>query len=304
MVLATTASEAELNEVFDRAVALHTQDRTDEALGLYVDLLGFRRTSDFFRKQLMWPVLNNLIMLLHFGGHQQAALSAYREAITESGRKYPEEFETLYCRAMEITNTAPVPFKRAHRIYNLLALLKSTAAVAGDVVECGCYQGLSSYMLCSQLRLLDAAFDGTGFHIFDSFEGLSNPVAEDWVSDDHPDAGRVQSMCRPGNFAATLASVQAAMADFPGVAFHPGWIPDRFPEMPERQYRFIHVDVDLYQPTRDALDYFFPRLSPGGMIVSDDYNWPGARKAIDEFATERPVKLTVNEWQQAVLTHM
>ena len=43
------------------------------------------------------------------------------------------------------------------------------------------------------------------------------------------------------------------------------------------------MDVDLYQPTLDAFAYFFPRLEAGGLIVTDDYNWPGGRKAVDEF---------------------
>src|SRR5688572_31529904 len=42
-------------------------------------------------------------------------------------------------------------------------------------------------------------------------------------------------------------------------------------------------DVDVYQPTRDSLEYFYPRLVTGGILVCDDYGWPGARKAVDDF---------------------
>ena len=45
---------------------------------------------------------------------------------------------------------------------------------------------------------------------------------------------------------------------------------------------FVHLDVDLYEPTRACLDYFLPRLSPGGFVICDDYGaptFPGAARA-------------------------
>ncbi len=52
------------------------------------------------------------------------------------------------------------------------------------------------------------------------------------------------------------------------------------------QYAFVHVDVDLYQSVKDALDYFYPRLINTGIMIFDDYGFPttpGAKQAIDEF---------------------
>ncbi len=53
----------------------------------------------------------------------------------------------------------------------------------------------------------------------------------------------------------------------------------------DARFAFVHVDVDLYQPTRDAIDFFYPRLLPGGILLFDDYGFmtcPGARRAVDE----------------------
>ena len=66
---------------------------------------------------------------------------------------------------------------------------------------------------------------------------------------------------------------------------HPGWIPDRFPEVADERFSFVHVDVDLYEPHRDAIEFFWPRLTRGGVMVFDDYGsayCPGARQAVDE----------------------
>ena len=46
------------------------------------------------------------------------------------------------------------------------------------------------------------------------------------------------------------------------------------------------MDVDLFNPTKAGLEYFYPRLSPGGVIIIHDYNpdWPGIMKAVNDYA--------------------
>jgi hypothetical protein len=63
--------------------------------------------------------------------------------------------------------------KRQNRFYNLLSFHRWVADVSGWQVECGCWKGLSSYMLNHQSKRLNPAHDGSGFMIIDSFEGLS-----------------------------------------------------------------------------------------------------------------------------------
>jgi len=55
-------------------------------------------------------------------------------------------------------------------------------------------------------------------------------------------------------------------------------------EVKEADYAFVHLDADLYDPIKAGLEFFWPRLSPGGVIVVHDYNaWKGARQAVEEF---------------------
>ena len=52
------------------------------------------------------------------------------------------------------------------------------------------------------------------------------------------------------------------------------------------KFIFVHIDVDLYQPIKDALEFFYSRTLESGIIVLDDYgaiDFPGAKKAVDEF---------------------
>ena len=156
-------------------------------------------------------------------------------------------------------------------------------------------------MLCSFLRRRDPRFDGNGYHIFDSFEGLSEPTTDDDIPDGWINAQQLRGMTKAGYFAAPLAAVKPRLREFPEIAYHPGWIPASFAGLAPSSYRFVHVDVDLYDPTLDALAYFYPRLSPGGLIVSDDYSWPGARTAINEFCGENRIEPQLTDFGQAVI---
>ena len=100
---------------------------------------------------------------------------------------------------------------------------------------------------------------------------------------------------------APLVAVKENLKEFAGITYHPGWIPASFTGLPVSSYRFVHVDVDLYDPTLDTLAYFYPRLAPGGLIVSDDYSWPGARTAINEYCSEQGIKLQLSNFGQAVI---
>ncbi len=208
-----------------------------------------------------------------------------------------DEFDAVLRDGLEATSAVfsgtPTlsPLQRA-RLYNLVHALRMTDAVDGLVAECGCFQGLSSYAMCRYLDAARPGYDGTGFHVFDSFAGLSELTSEDRPDDPSiPVGGRPR---QAGMFAAGLESVRAVLAAFPALELHEGWIPAILDEAPEGPYRLVHIDVDLHDPTRDALEHFHPRLAPGGVIVCDDYGsvrWPGSRVAIDRFCAEARAQL-------------
>ena len=188
-----------------------------------------------------------------------------------------EDFHAFYREAQAHCGLGP-----ADRHYVLRELLVSVGEVPGDTAECGVFQGLGSAVICHYGAEAERAH-----HCFDSFEGLSEPTAED----------RTDEGVRPwkaGMMQAGLAKVQANLAQYPRVAYHAGWIPDCFAEAEGLRFAFVHIDVDLYAPTRDAVEFFYPRLSPGGILVCDDYGFltcPGAQRALDEVLAGRPERL-------------
>jgi tetratricopeptide (TPR) repeat protein len=246
--------------------------------------------------------LHEYLTVALYGRHRlEEAIAHYRKIVHLDPNPCDTEFDALYLQALLATRASPSPFRRRGRFFSLVTLLGRTLDRAGAIAECGCYRGTSSYLICGTLRRRDASFTGSGYHVFDSFEGLSPPTLDDEVPEDHANAERLREMSRAGAFAASLEKVRRNLGAFPGITYHPGWIPFSFKGVAEARYRFVHLDVDLYDPTYEALEYFAPRLAGGGLIVSDDYGWPGARRAIEEYCAGAGIAFSVTEHQQAVI---
>jgi hypothetical protein len=178
------------------------------------------------------------------------------------------------------------------RCFVLQSCLRSIARLEGDVAECGVRQGRSTiFMLTADLR-------DRQYHLFDSFEGLSEPSSEDRM---HNGAQGWEK----GALATEESVARANLRDFKNVNFHVGWIPETLEQVSDRKFAFVHIDVDLYEPTVSSLAFFHDRLLPGGMIVCDDYGsarCPGARKAFDEFFAGRPEGIIELPTGQALVT--
>lgn len=158
--------------------------------------------------------------------------------------------------------------------------IRGTAGVRGDVAELGVYRGGSAALLCKYAG-------DSQVHLFDTFAGL--PA-------DCPEGRHVA-----GEFAATEADVVGFLR---GLGYAPvvraGVFPATAP--PGRpKFRFVHVDGDLYRTTADAIAYFRPRMSRGGVMLFDDYGWvdtPGVARAVDEALPGRAER--VGDHQAAV----
>ena len=164
------------------------------------------------------------------------------------------------------------------RCYFLWTTLRQALVLGGDVVECGVYRGGTALLEAMTMR--EASQSATRkLHLFDSFEGM-------------PQTAEGIDRFRPGDFSTTSeARVQSLLSDFPFVAIHAGFIPATFEGLEIEKICWAHIDVDLYQSVQDSINFIYPRLCVGGMMVFDDYGFPscpGARKAVDEAFASRP----------------
>lgn len=166
------------------------------------------------------------------------------------------------------------------RPFSLFNLIKLVRDLPGDTAECGCYLGRASHVMLEATKAQARAH-----HVFDSFEGLSDPSPEDALGSGQ--RGDVYEW-KPHDLTAREADVRRNLERFAGrVHFYKGWIPERFGDVADRTFSFVHVDVDLYRPTLDSFAFFYPRLVPGGILLCDDYGFsscPGANRAVKEYA--------------------
>ncbi len=175
---------------------------------------------------------------------------------------------------------------------NLYHLLRSVVVsqVPGDVVELGCHEGITAVVL---QKTLDEHASDQRLHVFDSFEGLPAPGVEDW-RDGVPATEAGALAVGEERVRRTFEKYGARVPEI-----HKGWFNDTLAtELPAR-IAFAHLDGDLYASTKVSLEYVYPRLSRGAVVVVDDYHdpdllpstwslFPGVKRACDEFLADKP----------------
>jgi O-methyltransferase len=137
--------------------------------------------------------------------------------------------------------------------------------VAGDLAEVGVYKGTTAALL---LRA-----SSKKLHLFDTFQGL-------------PDS---EGQFEEGEWKASLDTVKRNLSRWEArVEYHVGLFPESATGVDAR-FSFVHLDMDLYAGTKAALEWFWPRLSKGGAILSHDYPLSdGVVRAFHEFFDSRP----------------
>jgi hypothetical protein len=81
---------------------------------------------------------------------------------------------------------------------------------------------------------------------------------------------------------------------FNNLKLYKGWIPNRFEEIRECKFSFVHVDVNLYELTLESIKFFYDRINAGEIFVCDEYGFltcPGAKAAMDEFLAAKQEKM-------------
>jgi len=239
--------------------------------------------------------------------HERAPLDLHSRILFGETTIAGHNLLELYDACMRETGTAVSPWKNLARIQgaaNLARYFLHTLELAGARVECGVFQGFSALFACRAAAGLARGFDGTGFYLVDSFAGFPKPREEDFIPMRSGANMRNAPAFNEGDAAVSLEQVSAAFRDFPGVRFERGFIPDVLSRLPETKWAFVHIDVDLHEPTLACLEYFYPRLTSGGVIICDDYGsrlFPGARKAWEAYCDANGIAFVTLESGQSVL---
>lgn len=143
------------------------------------------------------------------------------------------------------------------------------------------------------LTLLEQGDTTRELHLFDTFEGMPPPTEHDTRTTDGETTAAEDLLAASDKDSlmwavADLEDVKRGMAeiDYPAdkVHYHPGLVEETTPEQAPERIAILRLDTDWYASTLHELDVLYDRLSPGGVLVIDDYDdWNGARKATEEW---------------------
>jgi hypothetical protein len=203
---------------------------------------------------------------------------------------------------------APYTMTSAARIEALLDAVAYCVrrGIEGDFAECGVWRGGS--VLAMVLKLQELGVDDRTIHLFDTFEGMTEPTAHDTSRFDPP---ALQTWTRqrasgdrawPELFAAETfdeASVRELLAatGYPQerIRLVRGPVEETLPSEAPAELALLRLDTDWYESTRHELVHLYPRLSAGGVLIIDDYgHWDGCRRAVDEYFVEDTSPLLLN----------
>jgi O-methyltransferase len=162
--------------------------------------------------------------------------------------------------------------------------------VPGALAEVGVWRGETS-------RFLHSVLPDRELHLFDTFEGFPGR--------DLP-PGTTDTRFRD----TSEAAVRARVGPSPRIQLHPGFVPETLAAVAEERFAFALLDLDLYEPTRASLEFFYERLSPGGYLVVHDYNntesdW-ACKRAFDAFLEGRPERVVElgDVWGSALIRRL
>ncbi len=215
---------------------------------------------------------------------------------------YPDldsEFSAIYRGSVEYTSSS---VERMYALYQAILYLNARR-VAGDIVECGVWRGGNCVLAARTLTLLGDT--RRRIWLYDTFTGMTEPTSRDrdvyggsaldMRGRTHTEAGRPT----PFQFVASLEDVKANMATtgFPEdrLVYVQGPVEETLPASRPEEVALLRLDTDWFESTAHSLRHLYPRLSRGGVLLSDDYgDWPGVKEAVDGYLAEQGEHLLLN----------
>jgi O-methyltransferase len=158
----------------------------------------------------------------------------------------------------------------ANEAFLLHSLVQAQSRLGGAMAELGVYQGSSAQIICEVKQACP-------LYLFDTFTGLPDPGQDETRALTH------------GQYAASLFSVRKLLHAYTNVYFRVGIFPQSAMRIGDVRFSFVHLDGDLYSSTLAGLEFFYPRMIPGGIILTHDYSTlPGVARAFTDFLRDRP----------------
>lgn len=182
---------------------------------------------------------------------------------------------------------------------NILAMINSVQYVVknnidGSIVECGVWKGGS--MMAAAFTLAHLKKTDRTLYLYDTFDTFSKPGLADISHDGKHGDEILTSLAEDGTSwkSANMDEVKRNMSQigYPMelVHFVKGEVEKTIPGTIPGKISLLRLDTDWYASTKHELEWLYPRLSQGGVLIIDDYGyWKGCKKAVDEYFSNKQV---------------
>jgi len=173
--------------------------------------------------------------------------------------------------------------------------------IPGAIVECGVWKG--GAVMSSLLAMKDLAHHDRDYFLYDTFEGMPKPGAEDQKFDGSRigtefaarQVGENGSTWCRGEFDEVRRNILSTGYPSNRIQFVRGKVEDSIPGTLPGQIAILRLDTDWYESTRHELEHLYPLLAPGGVLIIDDYgHWQGARQAVDEYFATHSIPMLLH----------
>ncbi len=174
---------------------------------------------------------------------------------------------------LKYSNRWPKVLMSLREMLNIYNLVKKVKNLEGDMAEIGVYQGGSAL-------IISEAKENKHLHLFDTFEGLPAP-----------DSKRDKLMVKGDMNNTSLDMVKEILKPYNNVFYYKGFFPDTAGSLEKTKFSFVNNDTDIYSSTKSVLEFFYPKMIKGGILLTHDYNdsrTPGVKMAFDEFFDGKP----------------
>lgn len=181
-----------------------------------------------------------------------------------------------------------------NRLYNARALaeLVIQESIEGDFLEAGVWRGGVGIMLRGVLSAYDVK--DRRVWLADSFEGLPHPDASSYPLDADSNFHTFPELSVSKEEVQSNFSKYNLLDD--QVVFLKGWFKDTLFDAPINKIALLRLDGDLYESTAQALEALYPKVSPNGFIIVDDYHCvPQCKQAIDDFFLKNKIQPKIND---------
>ncbi|UCC79792.1 MAG: class I SAM-dependent methyltransferase [Candidatus Zixiibacteriota bacterium] len=162
-----------------------------------------------------------------------------------------------------------------YRCYELWMLIPQVLHIDGAILEVGTWKGGTGGIICQRAKLLDLR---KNIYLADTFTGVPKASEKDsrYVGGEHNNASEKE-----------LHELLKSRLKLDNYKLLKGVFPDETVHLiSDDKFCFCHIDVDVYDSAKDIVDWIWPRLQIGGIIVYDDYGYI-ACNGITDFVNEQ-----------------